>query len=169
MTSAEGILSAADRDTKADQLIRNCSLVSIVPGILPLPLIDLVALGGVQVYLVRALCGIYEIPFKKQRVKGILGAVIGGVAPAVVAPAAMSIVKSVPFIGALAGALTMPALTAASTLAVGRIFRNHFRAGGTLDDVDVDTMTAEYAEEVEKAKAETASKSRGKKTASATA
>ena len=164
MTAAENAAPAVGKSEQANRMIRNCSLVSIGAGILPFPVIDLVALGGVQVYVIRELCKIYEIPFSKERVKGILSAIVGGVAPAVAFPVVASVVKIVPIVGQLASAVTMPALTAASTLAVGRIFKRHFEAGGGLDDVDVDTMKAEYADEMEKAKAQGA-KSSGKKAA----
>ena len=169
MTAADEAATTVTKGEQANRLIRNCSLVSLGAGILPFPVIDLVALGGIQVYTISELCKIYEIPFSKQRVKGVLSAVAGGVAPAVALPVAVSIAKSIPIIGQIAAVATAPALTAASTLAVGRIFKRHFEAGGGLDDVDVETMKQEYAEEVEKAKEETSKARAGKKTASAAA
>lgn len=147
-----------DKKVVADKLIRNCSLASIGAGIFPIPVVDLVALGGVQVYLVRELCKIYEIPFKKERVKGILGAIAGGTAPLVALPATVALAKFIPGIGTLAASVAMPGLSAASTVAFGRIFQRHFAAGGSLDDVDVDAMKTEYKEEVGQANEESAEK-----------
>lgn len=149
---------AEDRKVVADKLIRNCSLASIGAGIFPVPVVDLAALGGIQVYLVRELCKIYEVPFEKERTKGILASVAGGAAPLVAVPAAVAVAKFVPGIGSLAAAIAMPGLSAASTLAFGRIFQRHFVAGGSLDDVDVDAMKTEFKEEVDQAKEESADK-----------
>jgi len=169
-STTDDATTATTASEKADRLIRNSSLVSIGPGVLPIPVVDLVALGGIQVYVIRELCKIYDIPFSKQRVKGILSAIAGGAAPAIALPAAISVLKFIPIVGQAAAVATLPALTAASTLAVGRIFKRHFEAGGGLDDVDVETMKQEYGEEVEKAKAESGkSGASGRKTASAAA
>lgn len=160
-----------DREMAADKMIRNCSLASVGAGLFPIPIVDLAALGGVQVYLVRELCRIYEIPFEKKRVRGILSAIAGGAAPIVAAPAAVALVKFIPGIGSLAAAAAMPGLSAASTYAFGRIFQRHFAEGGDLDDVNVEEMSAEYQEEVAKAKEEAAEKAPRKsaKEAAATA
>lgn len=168
MTATENAAPAVDKSEQANRVIRNCSLLSIGAGILPFPVVDLVALGGVQVYAISELCGIYGIPFSRQRVKSILSAIAGGVAPAFAFPLAASLVKLVPVVGQAAGVATMPALTGTSTLVVGKIFKRHFEAGGGLHDVDVEAMKAEYAEEMEKAKEENA-KSHGKKAAASAA
>ena len=49
----------------------------------------------------------------------------------------------------------MPGLSAASTLALGRVFNTHFKTGGTLLDFDPDKMRAFYEAELAKAKTET--------------
>jgi len=156
-----------DMDVAADKMIRNCSLASVGAAIFPIPVVDIVALGGVQVYLIRELCKIYELPFDKEQVRSILGAIVGGVSPVVVTPGVVALTKFLPGIGTLAAALTLPALSIASTVAVGRIFKKHFAAGGTLSDVDVDEMSAEYEEEVEKAKDESSAKKSNTKEAAA--
>lgn len=166
---AEAAAPAVCPGCAADKLIRNCSLISIGAGILPLPLVDVAALGGLQVYMIRELCKIYEIPFEKERTKGILSAIGGGIAPIVALPAVVTLAKFIPVIGTVIGGLAMPALSAASTLAMGRIFKKHFAAGGSLSDVDVQEMSAEYQEEVEKAKVESTAKKAAGKAASATA
>jgi len=157
-TQRKAETASADQKILVDKLIRNCSLASFGAGIFPVPGVDLVALGGVQVYMVHELCKAYEIPFEKERVKGILGAIAGGTAPLVAAPAAAALAKFIPGIGSLGAAIVMPGLSVASTVAVGRIFQRHLAAGGTLDDVDVDAMKAEYQEEVDQAKEEAAAK-----------
>lgn len=168
-SEVENPAQPVDKDAAADKLIRNCSLISIGAGIFPIPVVDVAALGGVQVYLIRELCKVYGIPFEKERVKNVLSAIAGSAAPMLAAPAVIALAKFVPGVGTLVGGLAMPGLSAASTLALGRIFKRHFACGGCLDDVDVQEMSAEYQEEVEEAKAKPAAKKAGGKEAPATA
>jgi uncharacterized protein (DUF697 family) len=77
----------------------------------------------------------------------ILGALVGSTGGAVIARSAIgSIIKTVPGIGAVVGALIAgPAIAAGSTYAVGKVFVHHFEAGGTLLNFNPDKMRAYYA------------------------
>ena len=45
-----------------------------------------------------------------------------------------SLIKGVPGIGSVVGALTMPVYSAGATYVIGRVFMKHFASGGTLLD-----------------------------------
>jgi uncharacterized protein (DUF697 family) len=63
-----------------------------------------------------------------------------------------SAVKAVPLVGTIAGMILMPSLAAASTLAIGRVFNQHFASGGTLLSFDTEKMREHFKVEFEAAK-----------------
>jgi uncharacterized protein (DUF697 family) len=124
----------AERDERAAQLVDRLSLWSGAVGLIPVPLVDMAAVGGVQLYMLRRLSEIYEIPFSENRGKSILTSLVGAIAPASVATATGSFLKGLPGIGTVIGALTMPVASAGATWVIGKVFIQHFAAGGTLLD-----------------------------------
>lgn len=124
----------AVRDERASQLVDRLSLWSGAAGLIPLPLVDMAAVGGVQLYMLRRLSEIYEIPFSENLGKSILSSLAGAVIPATTATTAASVMKGVPIVGTAIGALTMPAVGAGATWIIGKVFTKHFTSGGTLLD-----------------------------------
>jgi uncharacterized protein (DUF697 family) len=169
MTEAEKVvLSPEEIDAKAHRLIANCAWGSAGLGLVPIPLVDLVAIGGLQVWLVRELAKLHQVPFQGNRAKAVVSALIGGGAPTILSGGVSSLVKMVPLVGPILGLAVMPSLSGASTLALGRVFNTHFKTGGTLLDFDADKMRAFYEAELAKAKAE-APATKGKAASAASA
>ena len=140
------------RDAQALQLVDRLSLWSGAAGLIPLPLVDVAAVGGVQFYMLRRLSEIYGVPFSDNRGKSILASVAGAVIPA---SASTSVVKSLPGIGTVIGALTMPVVSAGATWVIGKLFIQHFASGGTLLDLN----PSDYREFIKEQKAKFAARS----------
>jgi uncharacterized protein (DUF697 family) len=147
----------AARDERASQLVDRLSLWSGAAGFIPVPLVDMAAVGGVQLYMLRRLSEIYEIPFSENRGKSILTSLAGAMAPASVATAAGSFMKGLPGIGTVIGALTMPVASAGATWVIGKVFIQHFASGGTL----LDFNPPDYREFIKVQKAKLAARTRG--------
>jgi uncharacterized protein (DUF697 family) len=157
MTEAETAVATAppeDVNVKAHKLIIYCAWGSAGLGFVPIPLVDLIAIGGLQVWLIRELAKLYDVPFSGSRAKALVSALIGGGTPSILASGFIPLVKLVPVIGPLLGATVSPGLSGASTLAIGRVFVAHFKSGGTLLDFDADKMRSYYDAELASAKAE---------------
>jgi len=122
----------ARRDERASQLVDRLSLWSGAAGLIPLPLVDMAAVGGVQLYMLRRLSEIYKIPFSENIGKSIVSSLAGAVIPVTTAATAGSIMKGVPIVGTVIGALTMPAVAVGATWIIGKVFIKHFASGGTL-------------------------------------
>jgi uncharacterized protein (DUF697 family) len=137
---------------KANATIKRFSLWSAGFGLIPLPLVDIAAITGTQVKLVHSLAKIYGREFSEERVRTAIGALVGAVLPVAVGTGAISALKFVPIIGQITGVLLVPALAAASTIALGRVFVQHFEAGGTLLDFDPEKMKAHFRAEYDAAK-----------------
>jgi uncharacterized protein (DUF697 family) len=128
----------AERDQLANELVDRFSLWSGAAGLIPIPLVDMAAVGGVQLQMLRRLSEIFGVPFSDNRGKSIVASLAGAIIPhstAMTTGMAMgSLVKSIPGIGSVAGALSMSAFSAGVTYVIGKVFIQHFASGGTLLD-----------------------------------
>jgi uncharacterized protein (DUF697 family)/CRP-like cAMP-binding protein len=126
--------SADSRRAVAAKLVERFALWSGVAGIIPLPFVDLAAVGSVQVLMLRRISQIYGVPFSANRGKALIASLAGSMIPASSGMGAASITKSVPVVGTAVSAVVMPALSAGATYAIGMAFIQHFASGGTLLD-----------------------------------
>jgi uncharacterized protein (DUF697 family) len=135
-TSETGEAIAADtpetREEMASKLVDRFALWSGVAGLIPVPIVDAVAVGGLQVQMVRRLSQIYDVEFSENRGKALIASIAGSMIPATSGIGAASILKAVPIVGTIAGGFVMPALSAGATYAIGKAFIQHFATGGTL-------------------------------------
>jgi uncharacterized protein (DUF697 family) len=127
-----------ERDQLASQLVDRFSLWSGAAGLIPVPLIDMAAVGGVQLQMLRRLSEIYGVPFSDNRGKSIIASLAGAIIPASTATTTAmgvgSLMKGLPGVGTVVGALTMPVFSAGVTYVIGKVFIQHFASGGTLLD-----------------------------------
>ena len=127
-------MTDSPRDELASHLVDRLSLWSGAAGLIPVPLVDMSAVGGVQLHMLRRLSQIYGVPFSENRGKSILTSLVGAVIPASTATTTASIMKGLPVIGTAIGVLTMPVVSAGATWVIGKVFIQHFASGGTLLD-----------------------------------
>lgn len=145
-------MTANERETWTKGLIRNYSYGSIAVGLVPIPLIDFVALTGLQMKLIHTLSTFYGVPFSEERGKKIISSLVGASVPLGLTIAACRILKIVPIIGFIGSVVSMSTLSAASTYAIGKIFVRHFESGGTFLDLDPTKVKDYYKEHFEKGK-----------------
>jgi uncharacterized protein (DUF697 family) len=134
--SGEPEMTDARRDELASKLVDRFALYSGGAGLIPVPIVDLVAVGAVQLQMLRRLSEIYGVPFSENSGKSVLASFAGTAVPAVTAAGAASAFKMVPVVGTGVGALTMGAGAAGATYLIGKTFIQHFASGGTLLDFD---------------------------------
>jgi uncharacterized protein (DUF697 family) len=154
-SSASDEMPDVARHVRASQLVDRLSLWSGAAGLIPMPLLDMAAVGGVQLHMLRRLSEIYKIPFSENRGKSIVTSLAGAIAPASVATATSSLLKGLPGIGTLIGALTMPVASAGATWVIGKVFIQHFASGGTL----LNFNPPDYREFIKEQKAKFATRS----------
>ena len=127
-------MTDARRDEVASQLVDRLALWSGAAGLIPLPVVDLAAVGGVQLYMLRRLSEIYGVPFSENRGKSVLASLAGAVLPFTTATTIGGLAKFFPVIGTAIGQLTMAGVSAPATWVIGKVFIQHFASGGTLLD-----------------------------------
>ena len=123
----------AKRLAKAQDIVTYYTAQAGVVGVLPVPWVDMLAVGALQLKLIRDLCALYEMPFAEHRAKALLGALFGGLQTGLLVGSAA---KYIPVFGFLVGAIPAMATTAGLTYAIGKVFIQHFELGGTLLDLD---------------------------------
>jgi uncharacterized protein (DUF697 family) len=119
-------------------------------GFLPLPVVDFVAITGVQMDLVYRLSRIYDVEFSTQAVRALLGSLLGASVP--LQPALVSGLKLMPGIGVAAAFVAQPALAGASTYAIGKVFVEHFESGGTLLTFSASKMKEHFEQRMNEGK-----------------
>jgi uncharacterized protein (DUF697 family) len=155
-TTNEASPTAPAEEPRAEtalRLVRAYLPWSAGAGVIPLPGLDLTALLAVQLRMIARLAELYQIPFREQAAKSLIASLLGVALPASVAGGVASTVKAIPLIGTLAGIATLPALGAAATYAVGKVFITHLESGGTFLDLDPATVEAHFKEEFARARA----------------
>lgn len=136
MAEAQRVASEESRQDKGERIVKRQMWISAGIGVLPFPILDAVAVTSIQLWMLRDLCRLYNVPFRREWAKECILSLAGGFAP--------SVLKAIPFVGALAGALTGPALSLGSTYALGKVFIQHFESGGTLLTFDPQGMRSYF-------------------------
>lgn len=125
-----------ERRAYARKLVERFSMWAGAAGLLPIPVVDLAAVAGLQIQMLRRLSQVYDVPFSRHRGKALLAGFAGTMIPASTGIGMASLIKSVPIAGSAIGAMTTPALAVAATYVIGLAFIEHFASGGTLLDFD---------------------------------
>jgi uncharacterized protein (DUF697 family) len=122
------------RSALAENMVKTHIITGMALGLLPLPVLDMMALSGVQANLLRILCNQYQVNYDEQISKCIVSSMIRGSLPILTVLGLSSITKIIPGIGTLGGGISMALLVGATVYATGQVFIRHFEAGGSLQD-----------------------------------
>ncbi len=123
-------------------------------GLIPIPLVDLAAIVGVQVKMLSEISKVYGVEFSENRGKSIVASLVGGLgATTTAAGIAGSFAKLIPGVGSLFGIATLPVISSAITYAVGKVFVQHFESGGTFLTFDCEGTRDAFVQEFKTGKA----------------
>ncbi len=114
---------------QAQKIIDNHVLWAMVAGTLPIPAIDTIATGLIQLDMLKQLCKLYKCSYSNNVGKAIVSAIIG---------AAMG--KGISAIfdeQKVIERITYSMLSGAITYALGRVFLSNFEEGIGLIDIDI--------------------------------
>lgn len=136
------------RNELVDSIVRNHMIWSMGAGVIPVPLVDFLAVGAIQIDMVRQISRAFDIDYKESEGKTLITALTG----AGLARMGASLIKSIPGIGSVLGGASSAVLSGASTFAVGQVFKKHFETGGTFLDFDLGRLKKYYDEQFEKGK-----------------
>lgn len=135
----------SDRPAQARELVNHHLGLSLGAGMIPVPIVDVVAISGIQLKLITDLSRLYEVPFTRHRAQAIVLSLFAGVGSLSLATGIVgSLLKTLPGAGSLLGAATLPVTATAFTYAVGQVFIEHFESGGTLLDFDTTAAKRQF-------------------------
>lgn len=138
-----------ERSKHAETVIRSHVVWSMGMAVIPLPLADIFAVGAAQLDMIRQLCKIYNTEFSESAGKAIATSLSSSILARL---GAASLVKIIPGLGTVIGAVSGSVLAGASTYALGEVFKTHFDTGGTILDFDTERFKRYYQEKFEKGK-----------------
>lgn len=142
-----------ERIEQARAIVRPNVMWAMGAGVVPLPVVDVLAISAVQLKMLKQLGDHYGVAFREHRVKSIVGSLIGGLGSYGLGTlAVMSLMKVVPFAGQALGSVAVPIAGGALTHALGTVFVQHFESGGTFLDFDPVAMREHFRQEFESAK-----------------
>ena len=132
-----------EHESKASNIIRKYTLASTAAGMIPVLGVDVAASATSQVFMIRELATLYNIPHegKIQQI-----AVTSAMGSAVARAATFAVTSFLPGAGG-ASALANAAVSGIYTATVGEFYKLHFRDGGTLDDVNIGDLSNYFIEE----------------------
>lgn len=127
-----------ERDTAAQKIVTTHVWYAAGAGLIPLPILDMAAITGINLKMIRELSTHYGVEFKEDRGKAIVGALAGGLSTGLLAqnPVATGVLRAIPLVGQTIASLSMSAFGGAFAYAVGQVFIQHYATGGTMLDFD---------------------------------
>ncbi len=139
----------SDRETRAMKVVKTWSQWSVAAGIVPVPLMDVALVSGIQIKMIYDLCQIYNIPFEKKSALAVASGLVGGSLSSGVARIAGEMaLKTIPYVEQV----LQPTLAFATTYSMGYVFVKHFENSGTLVNFDASKMNMYFQEQFEKSK-----------------
>ena len=142
-----------DVHERAAEIISSSVRWSAAAGAVPLPILDLVALGVVQAKMISDISQAYGQPVNAEAAKSVVSVLLGTLLPAGVTGALLgSGSKTVPMVGTVLGMVSMAAFGAAATYAIGKVFVRHFEKGGSLESFSAAAVKEELKAEFSRAK-----------------
>ena len=143
-----------DRHSEAAKIISSAVKWSAGAVAIPVPVVDLIGLGFVQVKMVRNLAKVYGVNPNNKILEGLISAVLATMATMTIPIMLVgSSLKVAPVGGTILGSVGNAAFGAASTYAIGKVFVRHFEGGGTIASFSADAAKDELKKEVFAAKA----------------
>jgi uncharacterized protein (DUF697 family) len=144
------------RAAQAMEIVKRNMLWSGAAGVVPVPMLELVAITGIEIKLVKELADLYGVSFRKDLAKTAVLSLVGSLGSVALGKMiALSSMRAIPLLGPLVAAVSVPGVAAGVTYAIGRVFVSHFESGGTLLNFDPaqmrDFFRSEFASGVKQA------------------
>ncbi len=133
---------------QAKRIIENHVVWAMGGGLMPIPLLDIVAVTAIQMDMLRQLTELYDMDFDAEMGKSFVSALTGST----FAKFGSSLIKGIPVVGSVIGGISMMVLSGASTYAVGQIAVDMLEREIALSDVDIDSVRGAYDEAFEEGK-----------------
>jgi uncharacterized protein (DUF697 family) len=126
-----------NRTGKAKQIVRQYTVWAAGGGLLPVPLVNIATVTGLQVSMLERLSKLYDADYSRSTAQMFLSAVTGTTVLSVGYRASAAL-RFVPGIGTVVGGAAMGTLAGASTYAIGQATIKSLETSGDLLHVDIE-------------------------------
>jgi uncharacterized protein (DUF697 family) len=141
---------AETKEAKAMHIVKRYMWWSMGAGLIPFPLIDIVTVMGVQTKMISEISKVYEVEFHESRGKALFGSLVGFVVPSTLSFGSLCpLLKAIPIVGTLIGTPSMALFCGGTAYALGKVFIQHFEAGGTFLDFEPEKVKEHFRKQFE--------------------
>lgn len=137
------------KDDAADSVIRNHALLAAGAGLIPVPGMDVAAVTGIQINMIRKLSEIYQVPFDATDVRTILSATATTGLSKLVSYAVNSYTSLFSEFGSFSDNLTHGLVAGAATFGTGEIIQAHFEKGGNMLNLNYTHFISYYQTKIQ--------------------
>lgn len=123
----------------ADEIIAKSTAKASTIAALPIPLLDMAGVAYIQMSMVEKLANHYNVT-SENKSKLIISSIITGMISKLTSEMISSLTASTNLDKILSEALIKASIAGFTTTITGEVFDKHFKSGGTLDDVNVDSF-----------------------------
>lgn len=135
------------RREKADGIIKSNVIQAVMMGLIPVPVLDVLALTNIQFKMMDDLVRLYGIRYTKIE-RSIVKSFVLGMLPVATITGLSSMLKLMPGIGSFIGSAGVSVSAGGLTYATGKVFARHFETGGTLDDFNLEEAKRQFRQEL---------------------
>jgi len=140
-------------ESEAESLIKSYAIATLAVAAVPVPLFDFVAITAVQLHMIRRLAHLYGKPFGEEIGASVVSALASTLIGGLGSYATVGLLRLIPVVGQAASLAGTSITAGAATYAIGRVFENHFRLGGTLLSFEAAAVKTSLREHYETGKA----------------
>lgn len=137
---------------KAQPIIKRHVLFSSGAGLIPVPIVDVVAVTAIQLDMIKQLCKLFGQSYQESSGKAFVGALTGTTLTRIAAANVGSFLKVIPIIGSTLGGITVSAFSGATTYAIGQVLSQHFATGGSISEFDEEELKSFFEDQFKKGK-----------------
>lgn len=136
----------------AGEIIASSSKWSVGAAIIPIPFLDMAALGAIQANMIVDLAEVYGQKVSRQAVRGLISVLLGTLVPAGATQMVISTsTKLLPGYGTVIGAVSLATFGSAATYSIGKVFVRHFEKGGSFLSFSVAAVQEDLKKEFTRA------------------
>lgn len=137
------------KSQEADSIVRKHVYWSAGLGLLPVPVLGVASVVGVQLKMLSELSALYGVPFSDEIGKALIASLGGGLGAMVIGRPVVAQALCALFPGFWPVLVAASSTAAASTYAIGRVFIQHYEQGGTLHDFRPEEARSRLVREID--------------------
>lgn len=123
-----------------EDIISTHVIFAMTAGAIPLPVADIVAVSAIQYDMIKQIAEFHKVSYDSNKGKALASSLAG----ATVSRIGASALKAVPGIGTMLGIGSQMIMAGATTYALGKLFDSQFSRGGSLDNINIDSVKEQY-------------------------